>query len=263
MPIIDPALLHGIHLTRTRHAGAMRPDAVHDTVFQTSMLDALLDGAYEGDLTFAELARHGDFGIGTLQALDGEMVALDGEFFVARADGCVSRVPPDTKTPFAVVTFWEPGGICPLAPATSLEDLLAQLDRCVGPADDILAVRVNGHFARIQARSVFKQSPPYPPLADVTAQQTVFEWTNVNGTLVGFRFPRAARGYDMAGYHLHFLSTDRRLGGHLLDCALAQGAAQHHRSTDLHVEIPRGLAWHRPGASDARDAVLKRVEGTA
>src|SRR5262245_45786207 len=101
MPIIDPGLLHAIHLKRLRHAGAVRSAAPDHSIFQTSTLDALLDGAYEGDVTFAELARQGDFGIGTLQGLDGEMIALDGDFFVARVDGRVSPVPAETKTPFA------------------------------------------------------------------------------------------------------------------------------------------------------------------
>ena len=75
MPIIDPHLLHGIHLTRLRRSDLARDVVDDDTVFQTSTISALLDGAYEGDVTFGELARHGDFGLGTLQQLDGEMIA--------------------------------------------------------------------------------------------------------------------------------------------------------------------------------------------
>jgi hypothetical protein len=33
------------------------------------------------DLTFEALARHGDFGLGTFDALDGEMIAIDGTFY--------------------------------------------------------------------------------------------------------------------------------------------------------------------------------------
>ena len=60
-------------------------------LFQASTIGALLDGAYDGDLTFAELAEHGDLGLGTLNGLDGEMIALDGEFFRADVDGDVDR----------------------------------------------------------------------------------------------------------------------------------------------------------------------------
>jgi acetolactate decarboxylase len=47
-------------------------------IYQTSVMSAVMDGLYEGSVTIGELARHGDFGVGTFNALDGEMVALDG-----------------------------------------------------------------------------------------------------------------------------------------------------------------------------------------
>jgi len=229
-------------------------------VFQASSIAALLDGAYEGDLTFGELAMHGDFGIGTLQGLDGEMIALDGGFFVARVDGRVSTVPPDTHTPFAVVIPWREDDGMTLGALPRLQALGAAIDRAIPPDGNILAVRVDGRFARVQARSVPKQSPPYVPLADVAAQQVIFEWHDLDATLVGFRCPASVQGYDLVGYHWHVLSDDRTRGGHLLDCALTHGRAAFNRADALHVEIPRGLAWREPDRSAAREAVLKKLE---
>jgi len=50
-----------------------------DILSQVSTIDALLDGVYDGTVTCGELKEFGDFGIGTFDALDGEMVFLDGE----------------------------------------------------------------------------------------------------------------------------------------------------------------------------------------
>jgi hypothetical protein len=83
------------------------PAAEGRLLFQTSTLQALLGGVYDGDLTYNELARHGDFGIGTFNALDGEMIALDGKFYQIRADGRAYPVNPSMKTPFAEVTFFK------------------------------------------------------------------------------------------------------------------------------------------------------------
>src|SRR5262249_17378968 len=163
----------------------------------------------------------------------GEMIALGGAFYVARTDGQVSIIPPETKTPFAVIVPWITDGTLPISAAATLEALTAQIDRAVPSNADILAVRVDGHFSRIQARSVPKQWPPYPPLADVAAKQVIFEWRDLNATLVGFRCPSSVRGYDVVGYHWHVLSADRTRGGHLLDCAVADGTAQIHQSTKL------------------------------
>jgi acetolactate decarboxylase len=41
-------------------------------------MGALLAGVYDGNVTIRELLRHGDFGLGTFNALDGEMLVLDG-----------------------------------------------------------------------------------------------------------------------------------------------------------------------------------------
>ena len=260
VPVIDPHLLHGIHLTRLRRADAGRAVVDADTVFQTSTISALLDGAYEGDVTFAELARHGDFGLGTLQQLDGEMIALDGQFYVARVDGCVSHVPPETKTPFAVIVPWCTDGTAVMDAAPNLAALAAAIDRAMPPDDQILAIRIDGHFSRVEARSVPKQFPPYEPLTVVAERQVVFEWTDMHATLVGFRCPASAGGYELVGYYWHILSDDRTCGGHVLDCAITGGRAAFNHADALHVEIPNSLAWQPPTTTAAREAALRKLE---
>src|SRR5215813_5470562 len=73
-------------------------------VFQVSTLDALSLGIFQGAVSFGHLREHGNFGLGTFDGLDGEMVALDGRFYQIRSDGSVSRVENTNTTPFAVVT---------------------------------------------------------------------------------------------------------------------------------------------------------------
>ena len=75
----------------SRWAGDLHAERDPHVLFQASTIGALLDGAFDGDLSFAELAQHGDLGLGTLNGLDGEMIALDGEFFRADADGGSTR----------------------------------------------------------------------------------------------------------------------------------------------------------------------------
>ena len=58
-----------------------------DVLYQTSTINALLNGVYDGEVTFQELKEHGNFGLGTVDALDGEMIALDGKFYQIKTDG--------------------------------------------------------------------------------------------------------------------------------------------------------------------------------
>src|ERR671914_2354086 len=108
MPI-DTALVGALHVEYLRERDLRGDEHLHHTLFQTSTVDALLEGKYEGDVSFAELGDRGDFGLGTLVALDGEMIALDGSFYQVKADGRAYAVDGGTRTPFAVVTFFEPG----------------------------------------------------------------------------------------------------------------------------------------------------------
>ncbi|HEY8581809.1 MAG TPA: acetolactate decarboxylase, partial [Capillimicrobium sp.] len=100
---MDERLLHALHVQAVRHA-ELHPEHQAHVVFQTSTITALLDGAYDGDVTVGELLEHGDHGLGTLNALDGELIVVDGEAFAASVDGDLRPVAPEERTPFAVLT---------------------------------------------------------------------------------------------------------------------------------------------------------------
>jgi alpha-acetolactate decarboxylase len=50
-------------------------------LYQTSLMSALITGIYEGEATYGEIRKHGDFGLGTFNQLDGEMIGFDGTFY--------------------------------------------------------------------------------------------------------------------------------------------------------------------------------------
>jgi acetolactate decarboxylase len=259
MPI-DTALLGALHVDYIGKRDLTANDPLHHTLFQTSTIDALLDGSYDGDVTFAELEERGDLGLGTLDALDGEMIALDGKFYQIRADGKAYPVEGQTKTPFAVVTFFEPGKSQPLDAATNLSDLCARVDRLTRDNDTCCAVRIDGHFEFVKTRSVPRQHKPYPPLVEVVKNQPVFELSNVHGSLVGFRFPDYAQGLNVAGYHFHFITADRSAGGHVLECRLTEGELQIDREADLRVELPPEVSLPVPDQTPAKRETLDRIE---
>src|SRR3712207_3336862 len=128
MPI-DTTLIGALHVDYIGRRDLAEDEPLHHTLFQTSTIDALLDGNYDGDLSFRELSEHGDFGLGTLDALDGEMIALDGDFYQIGADGRAYRVDGRTKTPFAVVTVFEPGASHTLDAAPDFAALCARVDQ--------------------------------------------------------------------------------------------------------------------------------------
>jgi acetolactate decarboxylase len=136
-----------------------------------------------------------------------------------------------------------------------------RIDAIAGTEAPVVAVRFDGTLRDVHVRSVPRQHPPYPPLAEVTAHQ--IEWTipEVHGSIIGFRFPDYAQGIDVAGYHLHVISDDRQVGGHLLGVTVVEGALQLDRSSELHLEIPDGVVVGDGDTSDAKRAVIRAIEG--
>jgi acetolactate decarboxylase len=258
--MLDERWIRSLHVESMRRADLHREREPH-VLFQASTIGALLDGGFEGDLSFAELAEHGDLGLGTLDHLDGEMVALDGEFFRADVDGRLGPVAPEARTPFAVVTRFEPS-VEERLPEEELghEELLSCLDALVPDGASSCAIRLDGRFDLVRARSVPRQEPPYRPLTEVVADQHVFELTDVEGTMVGFRFPTYVEGIEVAGYHLHFASADRRRGGHVLDSRSRGLRARIDPSNDLHVELPPRVELTDPGLAAATHAAVEAVE---
>jgi acetolactate decarboxylase len=257
--VIDDRLLGALHLRALSRAGLEHDPAVEHTAFQAGTLDALMEGRFDGDTTLGELLDHGDFGIGTVQHLGGELVILDGEPWVVDADGAVQPVAHDTRTPFAVLCRFAPTVRAPLDGPLRYDALRAHLDELAPPDAPVLAVRVDASFTDLRLRSVHAQVPPYPRLSDVVEHQT--EWTvaAADGSLVGFRFPDATAGVEVPGYHLHFLSDDRTVGGHVLDLTLVDGRAALDPGDELHVELPDGVDLGTPGAADR--AEIARLEG--
>ncbi len=251
---------------RSLHVEALREEELHaeresHVLFQASTIGALLEGAYDGDLTFAELAEHGDLGLGTLNGLDGEMIALDGRFYRADVDGIVGEVDGSARTPFAVVTRFEATIDVELDGPLDHEALLAKLDSLIPPGAASCAIRLDGRFELVRARSVPRQSPPYRPLTEVVAEQHVFELTDVAGTMLGFRFPAYVEGIEVSGYHLHFVSDDRSRGGHVLG-SRSSGALRVRLdpSSDLHVELPPGIELADPELASSTHDAVERVE---
>lgn len=233
-------MLKSLHVSSMDAAG-LTGGHEHRALFQASTIEAVLDGKYDGDLTFADLAERGDTGLGTLNALDGEMIALDGRFFRADVNGRISEIDPGTKTPFAVVVEFDPdlsvGLEGPIDRDAAYDRIKALL-----PADlPLAAIRIDGRFDSVTARSVPAQEKPYRPLAEVIDSQQVFEIPSCEGSLIGFHFPDWSEGIEVAGFHLHFIDSTRTRGGHVLDFTLAEGTLMAESSSDLEVELPPGV----------------------
>jgi acetolactate decarboxylase len=234
--------------------------APKNTLTQVSTIDALLAGAYDGQMTTGQLLRYGDFGLGTFDALEGEMIVLEGQVYQARVDGTVALMPTNSTTPFASVVTFVPDSTPCLKSAQTKETFQTAVDNLAPNQNLFLAVRFDGYFPLMKVRSVPKQKKPYPPLAEVTEHQTVFEYTSVHGTVLGFRCPAFAKGINVPGWHLHFISDDRTRGGHILDFTTVGGNLQLDACNRFYMMLPDQDEFAALDLAKDRSAELKKVE---
>src|SRR5205085_482786 len=185
-------------------------------------INALLEGVYVGDLLVATLRQHGDFGLGTLNGLDGEMLQVDGRVFQVRSDGKVRSVPDAARVPFADTTFFDADRSVTAEKPLSFKEMATYIDTLLPSRNIFYAIRIEGTFRYVKTRSVPRQVKPYPRLAEVVKTQPTFEFRNQTGVMVGFWTPNYAASLNVPGYHFHFLTADRTRGGHVLECTLGR-----------------------------------------
>lgn len=231
-----------------------------DTLYQVSTLQALALGVYDGPTTLGNLLKQGDFGLGTLNALDGEMLILDGKAWQVQSDGRVLLVPGEAKLPFAIATHFQADRRLKIVAPLEYSVLHQQLDKLLPTVNAPVAIRIRGHFSRLKVRSVPRQEKPYRPLAEVTKTQSVWEWENVRGTLVGFKFPQYLGGVNLADYHFHFLSDDRSRGGHVLDVAIESGSIELDSLRAFEMVLPDSAEFDRADLITDQKADLEKAE---
>jgi acetolactate decarboxylase len=214
------------------------------TLFQVSTSGALVQGVYERAVSSNLLLNYGDFGLGTFENLDGEMVVLDGAIYQVRSDGKVTKIEKDVGTPFAVVTHFVADQDQMIENASSVKDLTKICDRYRDSDNLFYAFRIDGHFGNVHTRAM-RETLEGLPLAKAAAIQPEFEFTGVDGTLVGIWAPQFSSALNIAGYHFHFLSEDRSKGGHLLECSGKHLRIRVERLNDFHLSLPESEEFLR------------------
>jgi acetolactate decarboxylase len=218
------------------------------TLFQVSTSGALVAGVYDKQVSVQTILEHGDFGLGTFAHLDGEMVVLDGHAYQVLGTGAVAEASPNAWAPFAVVTRFSPETNVTLGPISTFLELQRLCDSHRKSGNLFYALRLDGTFARIRTRAV-NPAAPGARLLDAAKAQSEFSFENISGMLVGLWSPGFSSAFSVAGYHLHFLSSDHQHGGHVLDLEAEQLQLQLETLNDFHLVLPESRNFLRADLS--------------
>lgn len=211
-------------------------------LYMSSPINALLEGLYRDDISIQLLKTKGDFGIGTFNNLDGEMIVLDGNFYRIDLDGNAHQVADQAQTPFSTVCFFK--GMLSEALQSPMD--YAALMTTMGyllPSDNMFyAIKVVADFARVETRSV-PHTENYRPLSEATDHQKRRKFVDISGTLVGFYTPPFVPSLNVPGYHFHFLNEAHTAGGHLLSCDVVQAQIELMLFSRMELSLPMTLDY--------------------
>ncbi|TEA18256.1 Alpha-acetolactate decarboxylase [Colletotrichum sidae] len=236
-------------------------------IFQYSIVSALMDGIASTGLPVSELVKHGDQGLGTFRFMVGEMIILDGKLYQMKSDGTVREVDTspssDAVAPFAMVTNFRPTTTITAA-FDDKKGLFEHLSKDFPDSKNyFLAIRIEGVFEGVTVRTAGGQKTHGEKLVDVGKNQASHTFDEpVRGTVVGFRSPEYTQGISVAGDHLHFITADRKQGGHVLAVGthgdVAISAAQ---ISQWRVELPTNDAEFKKASLEKDAEGIAKVEG--
>ncbi|WP_407398880.1 acetolactate decarboxylase [Anaerovibrio sp.] len=197
-----------------------------ESLNQVALLQSLAQGYFGGTVTVRDMRSLGDIGIGTFEGLNGEMIMLDGTVYQALGDGRVIVADDKTAVPYATVTYFDDDIALALQnindKAAFEKALNEEVKKC--GENSFYMIKLHTEFSSVLFRSEYGSQKPYPTLVEaLKGKQTEFTANNIKGTLVGLYCPNYMAGLNSPGWHFHFISDDRKQGGHILELSLKKG----------------------------------------
>lgn len=214
-------------------------------VFQVSTLNSLSVGNFDGNFNAGELKKYGNTGIGTFNGLDGEMIELNGIIYQVKSNGTIFVVNDSEGIPFAMVLPFKPDKILIINESMNYTELTNYLNNTVPPKGLVYSFKIMGTFDYVKARSPQEQTKPYPNLTNALKTQSIFNFNNISGTMVGFWYPASASSLNLNDYHFHFINEKRNSGGHVLDLKLKNVIVEIDYITDIYLFSPENNTYYK------------------
>ena len=233
-------------------------------LFQVSTLQALMLGYTRSVIPVSELLGHGDTGLGTFTDVDGEMIVLDGGCYRAMENGDIAVAEPDRGVPFSVVCSMEEHNPMEFGAMDNIEALKTALNNTIDShfgLNSMHMARIDGEFEIVDARSESGYKSVHEDLKFILGKtQKAFQFEKIKGTLVCAYFPDYMDGINAAGWHLHFISDDRKHGGHVFDIQMKSGKGCISKINAIEIKLPDEPVFDTYSLKQASEEEIKAVE---
>ena len=236
----------------------------NNKMYQVSTLQALALGYSKAVITVGELLQEGDTGLGTYEDVNGEMIVLDGRCYRARDDGSVIEVGEDAGVPFAAVATLHGQREFLLGSMPDMDSVRTELTLKIEEhfgLNSMHVVRIDGLFEKVDARSESPYRAHHVSLKDIlSSNQTAFVFENIRGTLMGVYYPDHMDGINMPGWHLHFVSEDKKWGGHVFNVVIKEAKVRLDKLNRIEINLPTDAAFDTYSLKSASEDEIKKVE---
>lgn len=208
--------------------------------YHYSIWTALVNKVYDGNLTVAEAKTKGDMGLGTYNGADGELIMLDGVIYHVPSTGVVSIADDSTHIPYLNATFFQNDYSFEMKGELTYDSLRKLIQQHFPSRNNFYAFKIHADFDSLKLGSLYKQEKPYTEgLDSLMPKRPKFEHGNISGTMVGFYCPDYIGDINVAGFHLHFLSDGKKVGGHVMEFKGHQFNIEMDKLTVYHLELPQ------------------------
>ena len=233
-------------------------------MYQVSTLQALATGYTKAVITVGELLEHGDTGLGTFENVDGEMIVLDGHCYRALENGQVVEANADLGVPFSSVTRFQEHREFEISTIKNIDDLKGLLNNKVDEGfglNSMHIARIDGHFTKLFARSEAGYESRFLSLKDILSKsQKDFHFEDIDGTLVCIYYPDYMDGINAVGWHLHFISKDRKFGGHVFETEISNAKAKLDKISRIEIQLPTDIEFDIYSLKSVSKDEIKQVE---
>ena len=233
-------------------------------MYQVSTLQALMLGYSRAVIPVEELLKHGDTGLGTFTGVDGEMIVLGGKCYRAMDNGDVEEAEPERGVPFSAVCTMEDSDSVSVGFMNNIDELKTALNNIIDShfgLNSMHMARIDGEFELVDARSESGYNSVHVDLKTILGKtQRAFKFEKIKGTLVCVYFPDYMDGINASGWHLHFISEDRKHGGHVFDIIMKSGEGQISKINSIELKLPDEPIFDTYSLKQASEEEVKAVE---
>lgn len=226
-----------------------------DTFTHISTALAVAEGVLDTNIKLEDIKQWGNFGFGGTAGLEEGIIILDNEMYFP-------KTLDSTKTvSIALLTFFNPKHQAVINHPMDVKQFGEYVKSVVPTKNIMYAVKLEGSFdfVRLAILPSFKKPFPRFTSEDIDRAKKI-EVKNITGTLLAFWLPDYVKKVNAGAgkLHVHFLSRDKKVSGHVEDCHIINGNIEIDYKHSLNVVLPKNNDFYNADFNKVDNKMIKR-----